>query len=161
MEMRWAIWGRRTSIRERTSMIAVRGSMIAMRGSMIATRETMRTTLTSIRTVYYTTTTSISLFLQPTPLPKYVILSDVTPYFFGFVAPSGRQEPISCETTDTFQDVIIVHIRFLISVRIVCTSSFIFGFGFLWKTLCASGLEGNATGQTHPHSKSSLVLSRR
>jgi hypothetical protein len=55
MEMRWAIWGRRTSIRERTSMIAVRGSMIAMRGSMIATRETMRTTLTSIRTVYYTT----------------------------------------------------------------------------------------------------------
>jgi hypothetical protein len=53
MEMRWAIWGRRTSIRERTSMIAVRGSMIAMRGSMIATRETMRTTLTSIRTVYY------------------------------------------------------------------------------------------------------------
>jgi hypothetical protein len=62
MEMRWAIWGRRTSIRERTSMIAVRGSMIAMRGSMIATRETMRTTLTSIRTVYYTTTVlSLSL----------------------------------------------------------------------------------------------------
>jgi uncharacterized protein (DUF427 family) len=59
MEMRWAIWGRRTSIRERTSMIAVRGSMIAMRGSMIATRETMRTTLTSIRTVYYTTTRNL------------------------------------------------------------------------------------------------------